>query len=456
MKYLYKLWRFYTHIGVNSTWEMSLQDRVRLSNQFSLLTIGLSVFLLLAFAGASTANLLVFWGLMGFAFVFPILNYLKINVLSRLILAITPATVVFLYDMLNKLNPNSARDPLTYIAPHFVIAVSVCLPFALFTIKEKLPLILSVFIVLFAGLFFDEIYRFFSAHFTQIGKNHPSYSFVMINIIVVMVLLVSTFSFMLYSSNKNERNSQKILQEYQSQNETLNQSEERLKSNLQILEIIRLDDEKRSFISKGLADFAVILRSYQDNQQMYQELMSNLVKYLNWQQGALYLKNIYESDSDYLQLKAFYGISAEKYAQKQILTGEGLVGQCFSSQKIIHLAQIPANYFKINSGLGEISPKYLALSPLCYEQKCLGVIELAGLEALSEHYLEFLERLSEALAITVYNLQNSQRNQVLLAEAEQKTAILHETKAEFAQKEADYLAQIQALEAELKCEKVSN
>jgi putative methionine-R-sulfoxide reductase with GAF domain/uncharacterized membrane protein len=455
MKYIYKFWQSYSTLGVNIAWDMSLQDRVKLANRFSLVVVGLSLFLLIAFSGVNRANSRVFWGLMVFALIFPLLNYLKLHILSRLILAFTPCFVVFLYDLLNKMNPNDARDPLTYIAPHFVITASVCLPFALFTLKEKIPLIVSILVVVVASLGFDDIYRFFGVHFSQAGKSHPAYFFVLINVIVILVLLVTTFSFMVYSADKSERVSQKVLQEYQDQNDNLNQSEERLKSNLQILEIIRLDDEKRSFISKGLADFAVILRSYQDNQQMYKELMSQLAKYLAWQQSALYLKNIYETDSEALQLTAFYGISAEKYAQKQILAGEGLVGQCFSSQKIINLTEIPENYFKIASGLGEASPQYLILSPLCYDQKCLGVIELAGFEALPDYYLEFLERLSEAVAITVYNLQNNQRNQELLAEAEQKTTILHQKEAEFAQKEARYLKQIQALETELKAEKVN-
>ncbi|MCU0444834.1 MAG: GAF domain-containing protein [Microscillaceae bacterium] len=455
MKYIYKFWQFYSNIGVGSAWDMNRQDRVRLSNQFSLLAIALSVFLLIAFWGASNSNLRVFWGLMLFALLFPLLNYLKMSILSRLILALTPATVVFLYDILNKLNPASERDPLTYTSPHFVIIVSVCLPFALFTLKEKIPLILAVSVVLIAGWLFDDIYRFFGAHFTQIGKNHPSYSFVMVNVVIITVLLVSTFSFMLYSSAKSEQNNQKILQDFQAQNEYLNQSEERLKSNLQVMELIRLDDEKRSFISKGLADFGVILRSFQDSQTMYRELIIHLIKYLNWQQGAIYLKNAYKTESDYLQLTAFYGISAEKYAQNQVLVGEGLLGQCFTQQKMMHLDHLPKNYFKISSGLGEALPQYLLLIPLVYDRQCLGVIELAGFTTIPEYYEEFLARLAEAVAITTYNLQNNQRTQQLLTEAEQKTLIINQKETEFAQKEAQYLAQIKALEAELKSEKVN-
>jgi len=39
--------------------------------------------------------------------------------------------------------------------------------------------------------------------------------------------------------------------------------------------------------------------------------------------------------------------------------GEGLIGQCALEKQRIHLANMPVDYIRVHSGLGEASPRYL-------------------------------------------------------------------------------------------------
>lgn len=450
IKFITQLWYKISHIGVQPHQDSATQDRIALANQFSILSLALAIFLIISFAGAKAGNLLPFFILIGLAFILPTLNYLKINILSRFILAVLPALIVLAYDINSKIT-GEPSDPLTYVSPHFVIVASIALPLCLFTLREFIPLILSTGMVMFAGIFFDRIYIYFNAHFSQFGLSHKSYPFVFVNVVVVFVLLLSSFLFLLYSNYKAQKHNQLILNDFQQKNEDLNRSEEILKNNLQAFELIRLDDERRSWISKSLAEFSSILRDYSDPQKLYNQLISELVKVIEAQQGALYIiSDQYDEEEDFLELKAAYGCELDKIKNPKVLIGEGLIGQCYARRKEIHLKQLPQDYLKINSGLGELVANELIIIPLLYNEEAMAVIELASLHHFEPHQTDFLKQLSEAIANTIFNLKNNARTQKLLAEARQMNELIQNKEQEFAEKVKAYQAQIIELEAQLR------
>lgn len=456
LKFITKIWHQISHIGIDSQQDSATQDRIALANQFSLLALALAIFLIISFTGAKRGNLLPFFILIGLAFILPTFNYLKINILSRFILAILPTLVVLAYDINSKLS-GEPSDPLTYVSPHFVIVASIALPLCLFTLKEPIPLILSAGVVLVAGLFFDRIYIFFNAHFSQYGLSHKNYPFVFINVIVVLVLLLSSYLFLLYSNYKAQQHNELILKDFQQKNEDLNRSEEILKNNLQAFEMIRLDDERKSWISKSLADFSAILRDYSDPQKLYNQFITELIKILEAQQGILYvISDQFDEEEDYLELKAAYGCALEKIQNPKILIGEGLIGQTYARRKEIHLRQLPPNYLKIYSGLGESEANELIIIPLQYNEHTLGVLELATFKTIESHQVDFLKQLSEALANTIYNLKNNQRTQKLLDEARQMNELIKNKEQEIAEKSQAYQEQIADLEAQLKKQILEN
>ncbi len=67
-----------------------------------------------------------------------------------------------------------------------------------------------------------------------------------------------------------------------------------------------------------------------------------------------------------LKLFAAYAYKEDKNVPKEFAIGEGLVGQCAIEKERILLTNVPSEYIKINSGLGEASPQNIVVLPeLC-------------------------------------------------------------------------------------------
>src|SRR6185369_8514209 len=101
--------------------------------------------------------------------------------------------------------------------------------------------------------------------------------------------------------------------------------------------------------------------------------------------------------------------------------GEGLVGQCVLERQRILLSEVPEEYVKIGSGLGEARPRNIVVLPIVFEGEVLGVIELASFNRFSETHLTFLDQLTESIGIVLNTLQANMRTEELLKQSQSLT-----------------------------------
>ena len=119
-----------------------------------------------------------------------------------------------------------------------------------------------------------------------------------------------------------------------------------------------------------------------------EQTLDFLAKYLDVSVAALYVRN--EKDGK-LQRVASFGANKENIEAEQVYnSNESLVGQAMASNRILQLNDIPDHYLKINSGLGDMSPRHIILAPLHYEGQTKGVIELGFLREPRKRDLEFI------------------------------------------------------------------
>ena len=182
-----------------------------------------------------------------------------------------------------------------------------------------------------------------------------------------------------------------------------------------------VEDEKRRWISEGMAAFGGILQSERNNlNELAFKIISNLVKYLNANQGAIYLSNKDES-GDYVQVIAAFAYERRKYIDKKILYGVGLVGSCAVEKETIYLTEIPENYIEITSGIGKASPRCLLIVPLKLKNELLGIIEIASFKPLEDHEIKFTEQLGESIATTVVAVILNEKTTQLLLQSQKQT-----------------------------------
>lgn len=173
-------------------------------------------------------------------------------------------------------------------------------------------------------------------------------------------------------------------------------------------------DQRRNWITEGLANFGNLLRS-NTNFGLYDKVISQLVHYTSANQGALFLLG---EKGKCLRLTACYAYDRKKYIDKEIQFGEGLAGQAVLEKDYIYLTQIPKNYITITSGLGEALPSAILVMPLMTNDEVVGVLELAFFKPIPEHYIEFVKKISENIASTVKSVQINKTTEYLLKEAQ--------------------------------------
>ncbi|MFJ3522801.1 response regulator [Pseudomonas sp. NPDC090203] len=117
---------------------------------------------------------------------------------------------------------------------------------------------------------------------------------------------------------------------------------------------------------------------------------------------------------------ASYGFSRQQELQEQsIFSGEGMVGKAAEQNQIITLDDLPPDYFKVTSGLGEGSPRSVAVVPTRNDDQVNGVVELGFLRELTPRDLEFLKLVAENVGTSIEAARYRQRLQEVLAETQQ-------------------------------------
>ena len=176
----------------------------------------------------------------------------------------------------------------------------------------------------------------------------------------------------------------------------------------------KIADEKVNWATSGLAKFGEILHTnIQNINDLSYEILRSLIKYIDVNQGAIYVLDDTKEEPEY-EMTAAIAYDRRKFMQKRFAIGEDLVGRCAYEHKTIYMTDIPKDYIKITSGMGSSTASTLLLVPLVLNDNVFGIIELASFHALEDYKINFVEKLAESIASTISTVKINERTNNLL------------------------------------------
>lgn len=203
----------------------------------------------------------------------------------------------------------------------------------------------------------------------------------------------------------------------------------------------KIEDQERNWTTEGMARFGEILRRHTENIGLLsKDIIQNLVKYLNANQGGIFILNDSDPENVYLDLMSAYAYNREKFIKKRIQLGEGLVGGAAVEKYTIHMTELPEEYIEIESGLGGANPNSLLIIPLKLEDAVLGVIEIASFNKFKKHEIELVERIGESIASTLSTAKINTRTAELLEQSRIQTQEMQEQDEEMRQNMEEMVA----------------
>ena len=167
---------------------------------------------------------------------------------------------------------------------------------------------------------------------------------------------------------------------------------------LQSLRDYRQEMDAQNWLKTGLAQLNEVLSGDQTLASLASKAISELTTYCGAQIGTFY---ILDEATGTLSLKGSYAYKSRKNLSNRFRMGEGLVGQAALEQQQILIKNIPEDYIRISSQLGEKIPRFICVSPCLHEGQVKGVIEIGSFTEFSEQQLEYLSKAVNLLGLAI-------------------------------------------------------
>src|SRR6184192_4142832 len=205
-----------------------------------------------------------------------------------------------------------------------------------------------------------------------------------------------------------------------------------------------LRNEEQDWLKTNLAKFSRMLQGQRDLLTVGKLILSEVAPLVSAQQGAFYMIDNSNGESE-LKLLASYASHEGNGAKSRFKLGESLVGQAALEKRPILLTDVPSNYAKVSSGLGEFHPTNIVVLPILFEGQVKAVMELSSIERFSPTHQAFLDQLTESIGIVLNTIEASTQTENLLKQSQSLAAELQKTNLELEEKARSNLAKDQFL-----------
>ncbi|MFI6740255.1 HAMP domain-containing protein [Nonomuraea sp. NPDC050451] len=183
-------------------------------------------------------------------------------------------------------------------------------------------------------------------------------------------------------------------------------------------------NQEQDWLKSNLARISRLMQGHRDLLEVAKLTMSELTPLVSARYGAFY--GIDPEGDHELILIGGYGVRPDRGPRQRFAIGEGIVGQAAAEGRHIMLDDVPPQFITIDSGLSQSTPAQIVVLPILFENRVLGVLELASFTPFGEVHLDFLRQLVETIGVTMNTIIANSRTEDLLTESQRLTRELQE------------------------------
>jgi signal transduction histidine kinase/CheY-like chemotaxis protein/HAMP domain-containing protein len=188
---------------------------------------------------------------------------------------------------------------------------------------------------------------------------------------------------------------------------------------------------EQDWLKTNLARFTRMLQGERDLATVSSMILSELAPLVSAQHGVFYtLASLDDDGQPVLRYQAGYGYKERKHLANHFRLGEGLVGQCAKEKERILLTNVPGDYVRINSGLGESPPLNIIVLPILFEGSVRAVVELASFSQFSPTHQAFLDQLTESIGLVLNTIEANTLTENLLKQSQSQAQELRSRQEE--------------------------
>jgi CheY-like chemotaxis protein/CHASE3 domain sensor protein len=177
---------------------------------------------------------------------------------------------------------------------------------------------------------------------------------------------------------------------------------------------------REAWVRSGQTGLSEKLQGERRLEVLGERALAFLSRWLDAEVGVLHLV----TDDGRLRGIASHALP-EGRAITEVTSGHGLAGQVVKDARLLHVREVPADYWPVTSTLGAARSRELAIVPAKADGVVFGVVELGFFRTLDRSDLELLERISEMLGVAVRSARDRGRLEELLEESQRQSEELH-------------------------------
>ncbi|CAA7616112.1 Sensor protein barA [Magnetospirillum sp. LM-5] len=172
-----------------------------------------------------------------------------------------------------------------------------------------------------------------------------------------------------------------------------------------------------SYVSGMVARISTDLQAAEDFERLAGALFSNLGPILDLGVASYFRADGATGDLVYC---GGYARAGAVHSSRVVAPGDGLIGECAATRRVILVTDPPSDYLCAQTGLAKAVPRAILMLPIVGGDELLGVVEMAMLKPIDPLDRDVLDAVLPVLAMRMEILARSERTRQLLEATQQQ------------------------------------